>query len=523
MSSPTMTRSPETAAMVYVAGFVDVVSYPKVDRLLILETSEVAKFLPLVDPIPLNIEHLEKGDIGVVLNMFQVTHGLFMVGIINSPSFLDLATSLFSKSVVARTKVTPLPSDPLIESLHAWLPELSLSSLNPQVDTPSKPATIFQHVALCALGRRRGTVAVYGHTLDWVLSKFTSLTTQEMNSILDSLKNLDPRTLPCPEFNINLESLLAKAIDAGFILNRLDLLKTDRSVAAVQGSVYLKASDTPKVGNPDPSTMNPTPQLPQAQMPQEDLISIPKSTFLSMIQSNLDHRQSVPASRTVMQQPSGFQTLYVPQGFGVPAIPETYISGTLPDFPRIQQPNIPYYFPNYHFPTDHYPYFPGYQHFPPRHGPSSSRSNKRKRDNDSDGESEEPLFPGEGKSLYKDLLTLSKNVAELQSELKDLRQTTTPGLYPPTFVPPYHIPYSPYQPPLDNAPINPPPPAVPAQAPPNPPQAPPVRQDPNPSTESTPADQPQPKAIEASHLYKPVIAHFDLVKKKMFCDEMVSK
>lgn len=195
------------------------------------------------------------------------------------------------------------------------------------------------------------------------------------------------------------------------------------------------------------------------------------------------------------------------------------------DFSRIQQPNIPYYFPNYHFPQDPYQYFPGYHNSPHRYGPgfvpASSRSNKRKRENDSDGETDEPLFPGEGKNFYKDLLTLSKNVAELQSELKDLRQTqiVPPGLYPQTYVSPYHIPYSQYHPQPDYLPQNHPPPA-PAQVPPNPAQpAPPPRQEPAPPTESVPTTrQEQAHVIDASFNPEPISQ-----LQKMFCDELMRK
>nr|QOW02499.1 capsid maturation protease [Tadarida gammaherpesvirus] len=282
-------------AIIYVAGFVDVVNFPKIDSELYLDVTQINKFLPLKNPIPLNIEHLSNANIGWIMGLYQVEYGLFCVGIINSEKFLSLLEKLFPNSHVAQTRNVNLPPEPKLEMLHTWLPGLSLSSVHPDNMTDALGDQAFQHVSLCAMGRRRGTVAVYGLDLEWVLSKFTSITEIEKSRIYNEIQEINTNTLASPLFNINSETLMAKAIDASFIKNRIDILKTDRGVAEIQQPTYLKASATPQIYSfieverqTESETMNPIPSTIQTAHQTEDLISVPRATFMSMLQTNLD-------------------------------------------------------------------------------------------------------------------------------------------------------------------------------------------------------------------------------------------
>nr|2PBK_A Chain A, KSHV protease [Human gammaherpesvirus 8]2PBK_B Chain B, KSHV protease [Human gammaherpesvirus 8] len=225
----------------YVGGFVDVVSCPKLEQELYLDPDQVTDYLPVTEPLPITIEHLPETEVGWTLGLFQVSHGIFCTGAITSPAFLELASRLADTSHVARAPVKNLPKEPLLEILHTWLPGLSLSSIHPRElsQTPSGP--VFQHVSLCALGRRRGTVAVYGHDAEWVVSRFSSVSKSERAHILQHVSSCRLEDLSTPNFVSPLETLMAKAIDAGFIRDRLDLLKTDRGVASILSPVYLKA------------------------------------------------------------------------------------------------------------------------------------------------------------------------------------------------------------------------------------------------------------------------------------------
>lgn len=237
----------DSNSFIHVAGFVDIYNYPKVDSSLILNSSIIKRYLPLQQCIPLNVEHLENGVIGTVWGLYLLKQGLFSVSVITSHDFCTLLETLYSDSISAQNKLNALPSNPRLEMLHAWLPELSLASVDPSAvsDTTDK---FFHHIAICALGRRRGTTAVYGDSLSWVLEKFSCLEKNTKDEILakyatkiPEIEKLSPETF-CPPYKL----LMAKAIDASFLKDRLDTLKIDKNVACVTSDTYLKASSLPK-------------------------------------------------------------------------------------------------------------------------------------------------------------------------------------------------------------------------------------------------------------------------------------
>lgn len=235
--------------VIHVAGFVDIKSYPKVDPSLILDPTLTQHQLPLSHCIPLNVEHIENAEVGHVWALYMLEQGLFCLAVITSKDFLNLLDCLYSESASAQNKLNNLPSNPRIEMLHAWLPELSLASLNPSNIPPSAeaPVNFFHHVSLCALGKRRGTTAIYGNDLKWTLDKFSSMDNDTKNKIIaDYVLKKDNSDMLAPvSFSPNYELLMAKAIDAGFLKDRLNMLKIDKSVACVTSDAYLKASSVP--------------------------------------------------------------------------------------------------------------------------------------------------------------------------------------------------------------------------------------------------------------------------------------
>ncbi|AAC95541.1 orf 17; protease and capsid protein (N-term); minor capsid scaffold protein (C-term) [Ateline gammaherpesvirus 3] len=497
--------------IVYVAGFVDVVAYPKVDPVLYLNLEEVSKCLPLAKPIPLNIEHLPESTIGHTIGLYSVTHGVFCVGVINSEKFLNFAENLFSNSCVAKTTNKLLPHQPLLEILHTWLPALSLSSLCPNTQNENND-NMFQHVSLCALGRRRGTVAVYSMNLKDAISQFYSISQEEVESIYQDSKNIDLNSLSKPVFNMNPYTLMAKAIDAGFIKDRLQLLRTDKGVAQIKKLTYLKASETPKLGIEDSSEdMN---QHGITSQGSDDLISVPKSTFLSMLQNNLDNFKQV--TRPVFYPP------YLPsQG--------TYVPYELYNHPPYLGENTGYMLSNGSYVPAIFP----------------SRPNKRKRE-----DFEDCVFPGES-SLYKDVLNLTKNMSQLQDDLKDLKQAASSQptrIIPQQFSSSYsfdqgHVPFFRYGPYGIQKNDHPPPPPVcvsqqlpmqplhvqqpPMQAPhvQQPPMQPPHVQQPRvlPSTDVPSNEAQKPSASESVHVEASFVQDPVSQIQKLFCDELLNK
>lgn len=391
---------PESAIeAIFAAGFVDVVSAPKTDRSLLLDETRVARFLPLRAAIPLNVEHVDEAAVGWVLALKQVKRGLFCVAVITARSFLSLARRLYRESVAARTARPPLPAAPELEMLHTWLPALSLSSLHPDHMDAATPDTVFKHVALCALGRRRGTVCLYGTDLTWTLSKFYSLGVDERASLVHEAERMLHTDLSPPQFCVSSETLMAKAIDAGFISGRPDILRADRDIAALPKTLtYLKASRIPNTRQSRAdalprSSLSPVPETTppmNSQGVMEEQISVPRSTFLALLQTNLDSLRQTPLGAPRREF----------MGFSVPDFTSAYHHHQTP----------------YHPGDDCVGYLNHGRYTPHGH---PSRPNKRKRDFD-DGSA----FPGEDTAPRYDFAALTRTLGELQEEVRALRSST---------------------------------------------------------------------------------------------------
>lgn len=440
--------------LIFAAGFVDVVDYPKIERELIMNVEQVRQALPISHPLPLTLEHLPVAEVGWTLDLFQVSKGLFSVSVISSKTFIHLLTKLFDKSQTAHIDHPALPTDPILDMLHTWFPALSLSSLHPGHNTQAVVTNLFQHVSLCALGRRRGTISIYGYELPWVISKFDSLTPQEKSNIIEKGKHYNLLQLPEPKFQVDLETLMAKAIDSGFIRDRLSLLRMDKGVAAIQPETYLKASTTPhKAFSSTDLNLSNMQTTGATTTPTEELISVPKTTFMTLLQNNIQQNQPLQ-SASCQQHAFAPNTQYTfpymsclpgqGQPHGTTLMPIQ--SGISQHHPYPNHPPLPvFYSPGYNFPpvsssadlySMAYGYMPNSQVF---------RPGKRKRDDD-----ELVLFPGETANLYRDLMSLSKNVSELQTEIKDLKQgAVSSANHPPvSFQPKQQLPvmYNPYNP-----------------------------------------------------------------------------
>ncbi|AAC58064.1 minor capsid scaffold protein [Alcelaphine gammaherpesvirus 1] len=408
----------------FVAGFVDISTCPKEDPSLNLDAQTWSRYLPLSTSIPLTVEHFSEAQVGWVTGLFSVAQGLFCTAVITAGEFLELLDSLYLECTVAQhSPKADLPRNPRAEVLHSWLPELSLSSVHPDLlGTKDEPGQVFHHISLCALGRRRGTVAVYGDSLAWVLSRFQSLSRDDVAMIATNA--LTPPS-QAPEFTVKLGLLFAKAIDAGFISNRISTLKLDRQAAGISPATYLKASAVPQkletaapLNQPEgadtliDSTMS-GPGAPPA--PQDDLIPVPRSAFLNMLESTVSRTHPANGDAPALLPFGRYNMVQVPKGLTPYVRPVGFIEPSDQD---------DYRYPSYTGPRP-------YDYFAPRQlcrNCCTSRPRKRAREDPED----EVSFPGEESTVFrKDLTDLSKSLAELQSEIRELKQMqNTPRPYP---------------------------------------------------------------------------------------------
>ncbi len=106
-------------------------SAPPKDACLHLDPLTVKSQLPLKKPLPLTVEHLPDAPVGSVFGLYQSRAGLFSAASITSGDFLSLLDSIYHDCDIAQSQRLPLPREPKVEALHAWLPSLSLASLHP--------------------------------------------------------------------------------------------------------------------------------------------------------------------------------------------------------------------------------------------------------------------------------------------------------------------------------------------------------------------------------------------------------
>nr|AWG92135.1 BVRF2 [human gammaherpesvirus 4] len=458
------------APSVYVCGFVERPDAPPKDACLHLDPLTVKSQLPLKKPLPLTVEHLPDAPVGSVFGLYQSRAGLFSAASITSGDFLSLLDSIYHDCDIAQSQRLPLPREPKVEALHAWLPSLSLASLHPDIPQTTADGgklSFFDHVSICALGRRRGTTAVYGTDLAWVLKHFSDLE-PSIAAQIENDANAAKRESGCPEDHpLPLTKLIAKAIDAGFLRNRVETLRQDRGVANIPAESYLKASDAPDLQKPDKALQSPPPASTDpatmlsgnagegatacggSAAAGQDLISVPRNTFMTLLQTNLDNKlpRQTPLPYAAPLPPFSHQAIATAPSYGPGAgavspaggyftSPGGYYAGPAGGDPgAFLAMDAHTYHPHPHPPPAYFglpglfgppPPVPPYygSHLRADYVPAPSRSNKRKRDPEEDEEGG-GLFPGEDATLYrKDIAGLSKSVNELQHTLQALRRET---------------------------------------------------------------------------------------------------
>ncbi|QQL11305.1 Rh109 [macacine betaherpesvirus 3] len=262
------------AAPVYVGGFLVRYDEAPEEAELVLPSDVVDRWLrESRGPLPLNVNHDESATVGHVAGLKNVRAGLFCLGRVTSPKFLDIVQKASEKSeLVSRgpPSQSSLQPDGVLEFLSGSYSGLSLSSrrdINAADSAPGDAKTAsFKHVALCSVGRRRGTLAVYGREPDWVMERFPDLTEADREALRAQLtataaaaggeeeddvvrkknnnnKSQGPDADP---FQSDSYGLLGNSVDALYIQERLPKLRYDKRLVGVTArESYVKASVSP--------------------------------------------------------------------------------------------------------------------------------------------------------------------------------------------------------------------------------------------------------------------------------------
>ncbi|BAA78274.1 proteinase [Human betaherpesvirus 6B] len=231
---------------VWVGGFLCVYGEEPSEECLALPRDTVQKELRSGNiPLPLNINHNEKATIGMVRGLFDLEHGLFCVAQIQSQTFMDIIRNIASKSklIAAGSVIEPLPPDPEIECLSSSFPGLSLSSKVLQDENlDGKP--FFHHVSVCGVGRRPGTIAIFGREISWILDRFSCISESEKRQVLEGV-NVYSQGFDENLFSADLYDLLADSLDTSYIRKRFPKLQLDKQLCGLSKCTYIKASEPP--------------------------------------------------------------------------------------------------------------------------------------------------------------------------------------------------------------------------------------------------------------------------------------
>lgn len=241
------TRSPS----VYLGGFLTLYAEEPDDVSLRLPREVVDRELGSAGALdlPLNVNHDDDAVVGSVYELFDLDAGLFCFGEIYSVSFLDIVKKAASRSaLVARGPGDGLEPDPVVEYLSTGFPGLSLSSA--ALEDRGKGGGFFRHVSICGVGRRRGTLAVYGRDPAWILSRFQPILEREREAVsarvFVGIQRSSERALTSVDpFSSDPYGLLANSVDTAYIRERFFKLEYDKRILGLGRGTYIKASESP--------------------------------------------------------------------------------------------------------------------------------------------------------------------------------------------------------------------------------------------------------------------------------------
>lgn len=211
---------------------------------------EVAVSALPVEPgrVPVNINHDANCKVGVTIAICDVGKGLFFLGAVSgalSPIlFRYVDGDLFSVDADGRGAALS-ETEKFLYLLSNVLPSLSLSSSRlSEGELPDK--NFFSHIALCELGKRDGTVAIYGSTPSEVIDAFSGLGGNAKRDLLLEIDKFSAAKIPpvIVDDAAVTNSLLKKFVNNAFLMDRGDYLRARRAIADIDHPKYLQAAET---------------------------------------------------------------------------------------------------------------------------------------------------------------------------------------------------------------------------------------------------------------------------------------
>ncbi|AFR32468.1 capsid maturation protease UL26 [Leporid alphaherpesvirus 4] len=211
---------------------------------LALPREAVSAALPLNEPVPINVDHRAGCEVGRVLTIVDDRRGPFFVGLIACSQLEKVLEEAASAELFDRQGPPPTREERILYLITNYLPSVSLSSR--RLEAGGEPRRgLFRHVALCAIGRRVGTIVTYDVSVSGAIAPFQHLSE---SSRADAARDAEAAALLlsgrewAPGTDALARTLLSTAINSMMLRDRWSLVSERRRQAGIAGHTYLQAS-----------------------------------------------------------------------------------------------------------------------------------------------------------------------------------------------------------------------------------------------------------------------------------------
>ncbi|BBM13198.1 capsid maturation protease [pteropodid alphaherpesvirus 2] len=236
--------APRTAIPIYVAGFLALYNGGDSGE-LVLTADAVESALPPANPLPINVDHRAQSEVGRVLTIVNDPRGPFFVGIVACVSLEEVLEQAASASIFERRGPPLTREERLLYLITNYLPSVSLSTRRFAADQ-QPDATLFAHVALCAIGRRLGTIVTYDVSLEAAMAPFRHLAPASRERARREAAEAElalAGRVWSPSHEALTRTLLSTAVNNMMLRDRWSLVAERRRQAGIAGHTYLQASE----------------------------------------------------------------------------------------------------------------------------------------------------------------------------------------------------------------------------------------------------------------------------------------
>ncbi|ARS01812.1 capsid maturation protease [Macacine alphaherpesvirus 3] len=234
----------ERPVPIYVAGYLALYGGGDAGELA-LDPETVAAALPPAGPLAINVDHRARCEVGRVLAVVDDPRGPFFAGLIACAQLERVLETAASAAIFERRGPPLSREERLLYLVTNYLPSVSLSTRRLE-EGEAPDNTLLVHVALCAIGRRLGTIVTYDTSLDAAVAPFRHLAPDSREILrreaAEAELGLGGRVW-APGAEALTRALLSTAVNNMMLRDRWSLVAERRRQAGIAGHTYLQASE----------------------------------------------------------------------------------------------------------------------------------------------------------------------------------------------------------------------------------------------------------------------------------------